>query len=507
MYQRWLRAGLAGLVLCGGLPAQEHVIVDAGAKATPFSHFWEEMFGSGRANLMLRESYREDLRAVHGVTGFKYVRAHGILMDENGVYDEDEHGNAVYNFSYVDQIYDGLLKNGVKPVVEISFMPKKLAFNPDALHPFWYKQNVSPPKSMERWDGLMTALARHLVDHYGINEVSSWYFEVWNEPNIDFWGGIPRDKSYYELYEHTARDLKAVSPRLRVGGPATAAAQWVDIFLAYVKAHDVPIDFVSSHGYADEQIENMFPDDPTVPRDTPVDDRVALGIRKVRGQMDRAGYKSLPLFWTEWNVPGQSQARDTTFVGPALANTIRECDGMVEEMSFWTFSDVFEEGGPAERPFEGQFGLRAMYGINKPSFYGFGLLHELGAERLANSSKDVLVTRAKDGSLAVAAWYLVDPAPNGQPSATAGKPKRAMVLRFEGVAKDARVTVQRVDDEHGNVLPIYKAMGSPQYPTEAQVAEMNAKTALPAAEVTTLHGGELRLELEPNALVMVRVGR
>jgi xylan 1,4-beta-xylosidase len=194
------RVIIAACFLCGLLssrptPAQERIEIDASAPATPFPHFWEQMFGSGHANLMLREDYREDLRAVHAATGFHYVRAHGILDDENGVYTEDEHGNPVYNFAYVDQIYDGLLKNGVKPVVEISFMPKKLAFNPDALHPFWYKPNVSPPKSMQRWDGLITALAQNLIQHFGIEEVSTWYFEVWNEPNIDFWNGIPRDKS------------------------------------------------------------------------------------------------------------------------------------------------------------------------------------------------------------------------------------------------------------------------------------------------------------------------
>src|SRR6201991_1964952 len=131
-------------------------------------------------------------------------------------------------------------------------MPKKLAFNPDALHPFWYKQNVSPPKSMERWDALITALAQNLVEHFGIDEASTWYFEVWNEPNIDFWNGIPRDRSYFDLYAHTARALKAVSPRLRVGGPSTAAADWITSFLEYVNANKVPIDFVSSHGYADD---------------------------------------------------------------------------------------------------------------------------------------------------------------------------------------------------------------------------------------------------------------
>src|SRR3954470_8245076 len=135
--------------ICG---AQETIRVDAQAPATPFPHFWEQMFGSGRAILALRESYREDVRAVKKVADFRYVRFHAIFHDEVGVYNEDEHGNPVYNFAYVDQIYDGLLKNGVRPFVEISFMPKKLAFNPDALHPFWYKQNVSPPKSIERWD-------------------------------------------------------------------------------------------------------------------------------------------------------------------------------------------------------------------------------------------------------------------------------------------------------------------------------------------------------------------
>src|SRR6478672_7546299 len=199
---------------------QEQILIDAQASATPFPHFWEEMFGSGRAILTLRESYRNDLRAVKQITNFRYVRFHAILHDELGVYNEDEHGDPVYNFAYVDQVYDGLLKNGIRPVVEISFMPKKLAFNPDALHPFWYKQNVSPPKSLTKWDGLMTALTRHLVERYGIDEVAHWYFEVWNEPNIDFWNGVPRQKSYFELYDHTARAIKAINGRLRVGGPA-----------------------------------------------------------------------------------------------------------------------------------------------------------------------------------------------------------------------------------------------------------------------------------------------
>jgi xylan 1,4-beta-xylosidase len=145
------------------------ITVDVNAAARPFPHFWEQMFGSGRAILTLRESYRNDLREVKKATDFRYVRFHNILHDEVGVYDEDEHGNPVYNFTYVDQIYDGLLQNGVRPVVEISFMPKKLALRQD-VHPFWYKQIVSPPKDYAKWDDLMRALAKHMIDRYGIDD-------------------------------------------------------------------------------------------------------------------------------------------------------------------------------------------------------------------------------------------------------------------------------------------------------------------------------------------------
>jgi xylan 1,4-beta-xylosidase len=489
--------GTALLLLGGGSTsgAQEQVPIDARAQSTPFPHFWEQMFGSGRAILTLRDSYREDLRAVRQVTDFKYVRFHAILHDEVGVYNEDQHGNPVYNFSYVDQIYDGLLKEGVRPVVEISFMPKKLAFNPDALHPFWYKPNVSPPKSLEAWDALMTHFAQHLVDRYGIDEVSQWYFEVWNEPNIDFWNGIPRKQSYFELYAHTARALKSVSPRLRVGGPATAAAAWVDDFLKYDEANHVPVDFVSSHGYADDTVQNLFHSDQNIP----MDNRVCAAIAKVRGQIKASSLPNLPLLWTEWNVQGMNESRDTTFVGPALANTVRECDGNVTFMSFWTFSDVFEEGGPIAQPLEGAFGLRAKGGINKPSYYGFALLHELGDRRLANPSKNVIVTTDAAGALVMAAWNLVDP---DQHSTT-----RKMELIFHSVPAEAGVTLQRVDDEHGNVGPAYAAMGKPLDPSPHQVEQLNSQTALPPPQRTHLTAGKLELQLEPNALVLVKVDR
>ena len=473
--------------------AQEQIVIDARAQTTPFPHYWEQMFGSGRAILSLRESYREDLRAVKQVADFRYVRFHAIFHDELGVYNEDEHGNPVYNFSYVDQVYDGLLKNGVKPFVEISFMPKKLAFNPDALHPFWYKQNVSPPKSMERWDDLVKHFVQHLADRYGVGEVASWYFEVWNEPNIDFWNGIPRQRSYFDLYAHTARDVKSVSPRLRVGGPATAAAAWIGDFLKFTAENRVPVDFVSTHGYADDSVEDLFGTNEEIP----MDDRICRAAAKVHGEIKASTTPNVPLILSEWNVQGMNDSRDTIFVGPALANTVRECDGLADMMSFWTFSDVFEEGGPIARPFEDMFGLRAKGGINKPSYYAYGILHQLGERRMANTSNHIIVTETANGGLAIAAWNLVDPDQHGT--------TQTMNLEFRNVPPDARVSIQRVDGDHGNVLKEYEVMGRPLDPTADQVEQLNHRTALPAPEDARLQGGKMQLTLTPDALVLIRV--
>jgi xylan 1,4-beta-xylosidase len=497
---RTIRLALAALVsVCGALsissPAQDaasSITITANGPTRSFPHFWEQMFGSGRAILALRANYLNDLEEVHDAIGMRYVRFHAIFHDEVGVYDENQNGDPVFNFTYVDQIYDGLLARGVRPFVEISFMPYKLASKP-AIHPFWYKQNVAPPKDYAKWDALIHAFAQHLVDRYGIDEVAQWYFEVWNEPNIDFWDGIPRQQSYFDLYAHTARTLKSVSPRLRVGGPATAAAAWIPEFLKFTSENHVPVDFVSTHAYADDTVENLFGTSEPIP----MDDRVCRAVAKMKDQIKSSATPDLPLFLTEWNVQGMMQARDTIFMGPALANTVRQCDGMVNMMSFWTFSDVFEENGPLAKPFVGMFGLRAKGGINKPDYYAYGLLHQLGNQRMANAANDVIVTRDAQGGLVIAAWNLADP---GQRGSTA-----TVDLNFAHLSANAHASIERVDSDHGNVLKQYAAMGSPLDPTPAQVDELNRETALPPPEETHLTRNQLELTLTPNTLALIKV--
>jgi xylan 1,4-beta-xylosidase len=468
--------------------------IDASAPAHPFPHFWEKMFGSGRAILTLRQSYRQDLRDVKQITGFEYVRFHAIFHDEVGIYDEDDQGHALYNFSYADQIYDGLLANGVRPFVELSFMPKKLAAK-EALHAFWYKQNVSPPKDWNKWDALIAQFARHLVDRYGIDEVAQWYFEVWNEPNLDFWTGEPKQATYWQLYDHTARSIKQVSPRLRVGGPATAQAAWADAFIRHCAENKVPVDFVSSHVYGNDRAQDVFGTDEKIPRDQ----MVCRAVKKVHDQIRSSIMPNLPLIWTEYNASyfNEPAVTDSIYIGPWLADTIRQCDGLVEIMSYWTFSDVFEEQGVVKQPFYGGFGLIAADDIPKPSYNTFKLLHRLGDERISIDSNSVLVTRQRDGSLVVAAWNLVPPDQAGV--------SKTIHLRFEHLAGSRRAYISRVDRDHGDVHPAYEKMGQPRYPTQEQLKVLQQAAQLPPAEIRELTGGELTLDLAPDALAVVEV--
>lgn len=517
-------AVLAGFGFGGGCvstaSAQEHLTVDAGAATTPFPHFWEQTFGSGRAVLALRDSYRKDIATVRAATDFKAVRFHGILMDEVGLYDPDRmtknpglaaqaaNDASVYNFSYIDEIYDGLLAEGVKPFVELSFMPRKMAADPEKTQPFWYKPVVSPPKDYALWDAMIKALAAHVVARYGIDEVATWKFEVWNEPNLDFWGGIPKQPTYFELYDHTARALKAVSPRLQVGGPATAQAAWVTPFLQHVSSEHVPVDFVSTHVYGNDTADNVLGTNENVPRDQ----MVYRAVKKVHEEIAASAMPNLPLIFSEYNASysNEPNVTDSDYMGPWLANTIRQCDGLISDMAYWDFSDVFEEQGVVRTPFYGGFGVVAADHIDKPALNVFRALHKLGDRRIAVDSTSVLATESGD-SLTLALWNYAPPTGEGatytMPKEPAG-PDKTFDLHLEHVKPGAAVELYRVDDDHGNVLKSFDAMGRPPGAlTQAQVKTLQTAGAMAPAEHLKLSGGKLSVTVPAHGLAVLVVRR
>ncbi len=472
--------------------AAETIVIDGSAATHPFPHFWEQMFGSGRANLSLRQSYREDLNKVRDHLGFKYVRFHAILDDENGVYDEDAQGRPVYNFSYVDEIYDGLLANGVKPFVELSFMPRKVAANLTP-HPFWYKPLPSPPKDPAKWSTLIQAFTQHLLDRYGKSEVEQWYFEVWNEPNIDFWDGEPKQATYFALYDVTAKALKQVDPEIRVGGPATAQAAWVSEFIAHCKQNGVPFDFVSTHVYGNENSKDVFGKVLPITRR----DMVARSAKKVFDEVKASGAPDTPIIWSEYNATymNQPEVTDSAFMGPWLANNIRECDGLVTMMSYWTFSDVFEEQGVVKTPFYGGYGLIAERHLPKAGFWAFDLLHQLGDERAASDSENALITRRPDGTLALALWNYAEPGETVSP--------KTFHLKTLHVKANS-YSLQFVSPEHASVLEDWRKMGSPISPTPEQGETLRKESALPAKQKLQL---DQDIVLGPETLALVEIDR
>jgi xylan 1,4-beta-xylosidase len=473
-------------------PIHDVIHVNANAPSHPFPHFWEQMFGSGRAILSLRASYRRDLQEVKEATGFQYIRFHGIFDRGVGLYHQDSAGHPVYNFSYVDQIYDGLLENGVRPFVELSFMPRELAAKPIE-QAFWYHPFVSPPKDWGQWANLISHFARHLVDRYGINEVSQWYFEVWNEPNLDFWAGEPKQETYYHLYDVTARALKAVSPRLRVGGPATAQAAWINSFIQHVVSNHVPVDFVSTHVYGNDSAENVLGTSEPVSRIQ----MVCRAAQKVHDEVKASPLPNLPIIWSEYNASykNETDVTDAPFMGPWIANTIRQCDGLTDMMSYWTFSDVFEEQGVVKKPFYGGYGLIAEDNLPKPSFNAFKLLHKLGDVRIALDSDSALLTRRKDGTLAMAVWNLFLPEQKGE--------SKSVTILVDGMKRRTPVLVSRLDASHGSLLAAYAQMGSPVYPTRQQITELRRAAELPPPQRMEFANGKLEIVIPPQGLVLL----
>jgi xylan 1,4-beta-xylosidase len=469
----------------------EVIRIDAAAPARPFPHFWEQMFGSGHANLAMRVSWRQDLRATRAITDFRYVRFHDIFHDHNGVYSEDKEGKPIYNWSYVDQIYDSVLACGVRPFVELSFMPSALAASQKP-HPFWYKPLPNPPKSYEKWGNMVGAFTRHVVERYGFDEVRHWYFEVWNEPNIDFWTGKPAQETYFQLYESAARAVKAVDRRLRVGGPATAQAAWAGDFIRHCSEKDIPVDFVSTHVYGIDSARDVFHSDEKISQA----EMVARAVRKVYDEVKASPRPGLPIFWTEYNATYMNDVKvtDSPFMGPWLANNIRQCDGMVTLMSYWTFSDVFEEQGVVKKPFYGGYGLIAAGGIPKAAFNAFTLLHQLGDQRISPELKDALVTKRADGSLVIAVWNYAGPGTGGPP--------REFELRFTR-GEMAEVTI--LDDQHGSALTEWRNLGEPAFPSREQQQALRTAAKLPTAQLMPITDGALRLTLAPHALALIEV--
>ncbi|CAN5227788.1 cellulase family glycosylhydrolase [soil metagenome] len=461
----------------------------------PLDRVWEAMIGSGHATLALRADWQRQLARCRRELGLRYVRFHGILSDDVGTL-MCENDTPIYSFFNADSIFDFLRSIDMKPVVELSFMPSALSSGGATV--FHYRGNITPPRDIAAWTTLIDKLVRHWVERYGVAEVRTWMFEVWNEPNLPaFWAGT--QAQYFELYTATARAIKAIDAELRVGGPATAANAWLPEFVAYCTKHHVPVDFISTHHY------------PTDAFGKPCDDteqQLAASKRSIlrdEASQARGEAGEHPLYYTEWSTSSNpfDARHDEPYAAAFIVKTVMEVAGIVEGYSYWTFSDIFEENYFSSQPFHGGFGLLTIHGIAKPAYRAYELLHRLGDELLdvsgAHPTVDVWVTRS--------AQRLAIMVTNGALPTHPIKTELVTIV-VQGIAAIQAAFVERVDETHANPRRAWEAMGSPDYLQPHQVAALEGGSALvvePLHARVTATGIELDLAVPAQAVALITV--
>lgn len=453
------------------------ISADYGITRGRHNTYFKEMVGAGRAAEGLRADWQRDLERVHRECGFKYIRFHGLLQDEMGVYREDRQGKPVYNFQNIDVLYDFILKIGMKPFVELSFMPVALASGNKTI--FWWKANITPPKDYDKWAALVHALVQHWTERYGEDELRQWYFEVWNEPNLDiFWSGSQTD--YFKLYKVTSQAIKDVAAGYRVGGPATAGRGWIRETINFAASNQVPLDFISTHDYGVKGIG--FDQGGQQLQLVAEPGAIVDGVRDSRGQITSSALPKLPLHYTEWSTSYSSRdpIHDSYVSAPYILSKLKGAEGYADSLSYWTFTDLFEEEGPAPSPFHGGFGLLNFQGLPKPAFYAYQFLNRLGDVEL--KSNDAASWVCKSGNaIQVLAW-------NFTPLVTAESNqifyKRSLLTKDAGElqvrvtnvpAGKYRLNVYRVGFGVNDVYESYLRIGSPANLSRAQVNDLGAK--------------------------------
>lgn len=475
--------GVAGTARC-------RVTVDASTVVGPVHRPWRPMigaehlsqleYGPGAGGRPVGEEFAEALRLAHDELGVRAVRAHAILHDELGTYREVD-GSPAYDFRGVDRIYDRLLALGLRPVVELSFMPHDLARDPSKTV-FDYRAIVSPPRDWHRWAELVAELTAHLVDRYGRDEVRGWGFEVWNEPNLEvFWSGTPQE--YLRLYDLSARAVKSVDRSLPVGGPASAAVGWLDAFLGHTGRAGSPVDFLSTHTYGN----------------------VPLDLRPLA---ERHGHPGLPLWWTEWGAHAShfNHAHDSVWSAAYLVGGMVGAMGRIDTLAYWTVSDHFEELGRPPALLHGGFGLLSVGNLRKPRWWALWMLEQLGERRLAvqvtgdgaGGLVDAIAARGSGGTVSVLVW-------NGTMDVTkcAGEPllDRQVSVELAGLpAGRYRVRHRRLDEWHSNLNRVWDRLANgrswPDGPGWAALRRADRLAELEPPVTVTPAGGSVRLSFD-----------
>lgn len=478
--RRALLAAISSLpmVAQAATPSPRMIVLDVAKAGGPVDRFFDLSVGSDYPGTLIREDSQAQLKTAVDELGFRYIRFHAIFHDVLGTVKVQD-GKVVYDWTKLDQLYDALLAKGIKPFVELGFTPEAMKTSDQTI--FYWKGNSSHPK-LEPWRDLIDAFIKHVRQRYGADEVRTWFFEVWNEPNLDgFWEKADQ-AAYFELYDVTARAIKAIDPTLRVGGPSTAGAAWVPEFLAHVKQTGSGVDFVSTHTYG---VDGGFLDEKGV-QDTklsPSPDAIVGDVRRVREQIQASAFPNLPLYFTEWSTSytPRDSVHDSYVSAAYILEKLRRTQGLVQGMSYWTYTDLFEEPGPPTKPFEGGFGLMNPQGIRKPAWFAYKYLNALKGREIASQDSQVFAARDGDRVAVLAyAWRQPDQKVSNRPYYTRLHPTfdvEPLKLKLAGLKPGSyRLRVRRTGYRANDAYSAYIDMGLPKTLTPDQQRQLEAMT-------------------------------
>jgi xylan 1,4-beta-xylosidase len=464
-------------------------------RGTALAHVWSHTIGSDHAHMALRADWQTQMRRVHEELGIGYVRFHALLDDDMATL-LDEEDQLRYGFHNADLIVDFLREIGMRPFVELSFMPSALASGNKTV--FSYRGNVTPPKKLSDWDALIGQLVHHWIARYGVDEMRQWFFEVWNEPNLPaFWTGTQAD--YFELYRHSATTIKAIDAKLRVGGPATANDEWIADFVAFCRREKLPCDFISTHHY------------PTDAFGKPGDDTekqlslATRGILRQRVQDTCAAAAGLPVYYTEWSSSSNPffHLHDEPYAAAFMVKNYLDVADLVECYSWWTFSDIFAENYFSSVPFHGGFGLLTIGGVAKPTYRAFELLRRLGNERLlvdgSHGTVDATLVRGDRHIMAMLTNHAFPQHPIEN---------EHIVLTLDCAQPPIAAWIERIDADHCNPRKLWEALGATEYPDADQFRRLHAASGLQRKPLSwqaqaQAQGICLQLDLPPHAVAAV----
>ena len=488
------------VAFAGAPPVAARTIdLDLSKAAKPLDRFFDLSVGSDYPGTLRRPDCQAQLKTVVEALGFRYLRFHAIFHDVLGTVRLVE-GRTVYDWTGIDQLYDDLLAKGIRPFVELGFTPQAMATSSQTV--FYWKGNTSHPR-LGAWRDLIDAFIRHLRDRYGADEVRQWFFEVWNEPNLDgFWERADQ-AAYFELYDLTAATIKAIDPALRVGGPSTAGAAWVPEFLDHVARSGRRIDFVSTHTYG---VDGGFLDE-NGQADTRLStspDAIVGDVRRVRKEIAASPFPSLPLYFTEWSTSytPRDAVHDSYVSAAYILEKLKRTQGFVQGMSYWTYTDLFEEPGPPPTPFHGGFGLLTREGVRKPAWFAYRYLHALQGQEVPCADRQVFA--AADGvRVAVLVFDWEQPDQNVSNRSFFTRPHAAADagsarLRLAHLKPGPwRLRVRRTGYKANDAYSAWLEMGSPDTLTPADLKRLQDLTQdLPETDRSIRVGRDGRLSVD-----------